>query len=721
MKLRYWILIIFSILIISILAFGPMIAKSQLESNSKEWVGRKLSIDKFKVNYFTGTITICDLKLYESDNENNFVAFDTLLIDTEPYQFAFNKVIIEEIKLIGLFTNVTANDTVFNFDDLIAFHSTPTDSINTNEIETDTIEDNDPLSIEVSNININAKSISYTDLKLDHTTELINMNITLPYLSWSTEADSEAGIEFDLADNGHFGIDFKFDPDSSDFIADISIDNLDLSKYYVYAEQALNISSLKGMFATSINVKGNLNHADQSIITGDINLDKFAIHDLEKKKLFATDNINITLGKIDNYNESYTIDSIAINKAFVNFELLKEGTNFDKLVKSSTNQDTISKTPEDTIISKESNLYYAIKSFRMNNSVVDFTDYTTPEKFEYHLSAINMSAKDINSDAEWVNTHLDMLLNNRGKMNVEFGFNPLKPMDLDVDYVLTDFLLSDINIYSEMNTGYPFNYGEMFYFSKTSIRDGIINSENNLQINDVEMGDKVKGWESIPIKFALFLLTDKNGDVKLDIPVQGDLNEPDINIKKLVWTTFKRTMIKIVSAPVDFLSGFAKVDPKDIKALEFKYQDTILNNKITKQLDQLITLENAKDGLKISMQYFNDIEKEKDQISIIESIKLFTKNTKSDYKENPDGFNNFIKLKTNKDTVILENDCRFIIGEKVIDSLYQNYSNIRITKINDYLQSKNNSTKITIEPLHKGVPKNTDSKPVFEMKYSVED
>ena len=524
-----------------------------------------------------------------------------------------------------------------------------------------------------------------------------------------------------MANNGHFGIDFKFDPNSSDFVADIEIENLDLSRYYVYAEQELNISSLQGMFDTRLNIKGNLNHADKAIVSGDIVMDKFAIHDLDKQKLFAMDNLVISLEEIDNFNESYIIDSISINNAFINFELLDKGTNFENLVRTSTNQDTISGSAVDTTITKEDNLYYAINSFRINNSVLDFTDYTTTKKLEYHLSTINMSAKDIKSDAKWVNTHLDMLLNNRGKMNVEFGFNPLKPMDLDVDYVLEDFLLSDINIYAEMNTGYPFNYGEMFYFSNTSIRDGIIKSENKLQINDVEMGDKVKGWKSIPIKFALFLLTDKNGDVKLDVPVRGNLNNPDINIKKLAWTTFKRTIIKVVSAPIDFLSGFAKIDPNDIKALEFEYQDTILSSRISHQLDQLIKLENAKEGLKISMQYFNDIEREKDQISITETGKLFYKNTHLYYDKYPADFNKFIMQRTEKDTLILESDCRLIIGERVVDSLYQNYSNIRIGKIDDYLHTKSDSTNIRIEPLHISAPKNVNSKTIFEMKYSIDE
>ncbi len=121
------------------------------------------------------------------------------------------------------------------------------------------------------------------------------------------------------------------------------------------------------------------------------------------------------------------------------------------------------------------------------------------------------------------------------------------------------------------------------------------------------------------------------------------------------------------------------------------------------------------------MQYFNDNKKEKDNISIAETGKLFYKNTHLYYDKYPADFNKFIMKRTNKDTVILENDCRVIIGERAIDSLYRNYSDIRIRKIDNYLHTKSDSTNIKIKPLHKGMPKNTNSKPVFEMKYSIEE
>ena len=714
------ILLVFVVLIIAVLAFGPMIAVNQLEKNSKEWVGRKLMIGDFSLNYFTGTVEVNGFVMYEADDTTVFVAFDTLLIDTEPYRYFSNEIVVEEVGLLGLRTYIELRDTNFNFDDLIAFYSA-SDSVGIEEEPIDTIEE-DPFVIEVSNIHLNAREISYNEVILQYETKMVNLNLIVPYISWNAEGGSHAGVEFDLADNGHFGVDLDFNPDSSDFHADIKISDLNLATYYVYAEQDLNISDLQGMFATHLLIDGNLNDVEKTIVAGGINLKDFAIFDVNKTKLIGVEQLNVGLGRIDNYNQRFIIDSVRLTKPFLDIELLKEGTNYDHLVKESEDSTIAIEVEEaDTLSTQTSDLYYAVGSFIIDDAVIEFKDHTTPRLFTYHLSEINMSAKDITSTADWVDTHLDMLLNNRGKMKVEFGFNPMKPMDMDVDYVLTNFMLSDINIYSEMNTGYPFVYGEMFYYSQTTIRDGQIVSENKLRINDVELGDKVEGWKSIPIKFALFLLKDKNGDVVLDVPVRGNLNDPDINVKKLVWTTLKKTIIKVASSPVDFLAGFAKVDPKDIKTIEFAYLDTTLSNRVTHQLDMLIKLEKAKSGLKIKMAYFNDISMEKAAISVNEIGKQFNLVNKSDYTANEESFYTYIKSKTLKDSVNIEQDCMKLLGAQKMDSIYKVYSNKRFDKINAYLHLQNDSTLIGIQPDNANSPKNVGSIPMFEMKYSVED
>jgi hypothetical protein len=60
-------------------------------------------------------------------------------------------------------------------------------------------------------------------------------------------------------------------------------------------------------------------------------------------------------------------------------------------------------------------------------------------------------------------------------------------------------------------------------------------------VKNVAVKNNRNGLFSLPLKLALFILT-KNGDVNLEIPVRGDLNDPKINIWRIVWTTFKREL-----------------------------------------------------------------------------------------------------------------------------------------------------------------------------------
>ena len=40
-------------------------------------MGRQISLDKLKLNYFTGTVSITDFKMFEPDDKEVFVSFDT--------------------------------------------------------------------------------------------------------------------------------------------------------------------------------------------------------------------------------------------------------------------------------------------------------------------------------------------------------------------------------------------------------------------------------------------------------------------------------------------------------------------------------------------------------------------------------------------------------------------------------------------------------------------
>ena len=216
---------------------------------------------------------------------------------------------------------------------------------------------------------------------------------------------------------------------------------------------------------------------------------------------------------------------------------------------------------------------------------------------------------------------------------------------------------------------------------KQTIDQGQLSSENKLVMTNVELGRKGGGLYDLPVKLALFILKDRNGVINLDVPVRGDLNDPQIRFGKLIWTTFKNLLIKVATAPYDALAGSIGADPKDLEAIEFDFLDTALTARRQHQLDLLLELEQKKAGMGIELQYFNDIKLE-------------------------------------KEIIVQESG---ITDEEAVRLYAESLTGARIRALENYLSSKNDSTVVTVTLSNPQDPKNMGTKPVFRILYSLKE
>ena len=720
MKLSIWKISIISFisLIIIILLIAPSIIKNQIEKNSKEWFVRKVEISSINVNYFTATISIEDFKYYEANDSDIFVSFDTLLINSDLIDYFSNRIKIEDFILSGLTVNTELEDSVFNFDDIIEFYAT-TDSTGNIVIE-DSLEESEPLIIDISNIRFNAKLISFDDRNVGQITELNDLNIKIPQITIGDSSNSKSDIFFWLNKETSISASIDYNIDNNDLETIIEVSNFNLASHLPYIKNELNINSFDGIISTRIDLVGNLNEIDKLIINGSILVNDFEIKDTNDKKLIGLKEIKIDISKIDLYNNSYSIDSINIYQPYIAIELhANDKTNFDYILKDvEEDVSTVESATTDTI-SEQSELQYVINSVKIEDGYIDFSDYTTPSVFNYKLSKIELKTKDIASSAEWVNTNLSMLMNGRGNMLVDFGFNPMKPMDMDIDYKMKNFALKDVNIYSVQETSYPFVNGDMYYISKTKIRNGIITSNNKLQIKGARIGDKVGGVKGVPLKLALYIITDKNGDINMDLPVKGDVNDPDYSISKLVWAAIKNVIFKIASSPYNLIAGDAGVDPENIKAIKFEYLDSNLTSKIYSQIKDLHTIEEIKPGLVITLNYYNDSEVEKELIAIDQVKTLKSTLAKNDRNIKKMSFEEFLSYKSLNDSLDIAERCISIIGKRQVDSIYFAFDNVRISKLSTEI---NNNLRSEIKVI--GLTESEDNlgmKPTFKIKYSIKE
>ena len=148
---------VLAFLIVLALILLPGIARRHVIKHSKELIGRQIQMDKLKLNYFTGLIRITDFIMFEADEKEEFVTFDTLIIKLKPFQFFVSEFVMQKFYLKGLKAKVIQSDSTFNFDDLIAFYNTDKDSV---AADTSAKE---PFHFHLSNIELKSSEFIFDD------------------------------------------------------------------------------------------------------------------------------------------------------------------------------------------------------------------------------------------------------------------------------------------------------------------------------------------------------------------------------------------------------------------------------------------------------------------------------------------------------------------------------------------------------------------------------
>lgn len=689
--------------IVIVLVFLPALVKSYAIKHSKELVGRQIDIQKLRFNYFTSTIKVYGFKMFEPNEKDVFTSFDTLIINTEPYKLISNTKSLEQFYLQGLKVNIIKKDSTYNFDDIIAFFavqdSVPADSLN-----------KDTFKYTLSNLELKHASFSIHEADIDNTTHIDDFSFFIPFIGWNQEDKSTADIKFNFKRGGYFESSFNVNPVDGEYDASLTIKDLFLDPFYKNASQYANINSLEGRVDSNLKIVGNINDPASSLVSGDVVLFDFLMTDNNNEKILASKQAICKLQELDVYKESYKIESLIVDEPYIKFQLDSISNNLFRTF--NYNPDEIASD------STASNMYYAINHLKVNNGILDYTDNLTGQPFNYHLSEIAVDTDSIFSDSNWVDVNSNMLLNNRGTLNAEVGFNPSNPLYADLDIKVENFLLSDLNIYSNYYTGHSILQGDMFYYSFSKITNGDIISENHLIIKDVSVNNEKNGLVTIPLKFAIFLLKDKNGNIDLDVPVRGDLNNPEVDVWQIVWTTIKKLIFNTTENPVKSLAKMVDADPKDLESISFVYPDTIPGEQQEKQLDLILTIENQKPGLKIDMQYAVDSLLLRQQIVDQKIADLYyQKRGKS--QEDEKELKEFVYSEIGSDSLKIEDAKVILIGEKVLDSLSISFSKSLKSSIKNYILNKSAGSNINISDIKE--PSEKIENPTFKMKYSLKE
>jgi hypothetical protein len=593
---------------------------------------------------------------------------------------------------------VIHEDTVFNFTDLLAFHAGSPERGDEDEKS----EEKEPFKYHLHDIEMTRADFRYENRNIGDTLELEDISFAIPYVGWDQDEKSEAGLRFNLERDGYLEAMINMNPVEGDFDMNLRLERLYLDGLKKLAGTYANIGDLEGVLRTRIEVLGNFNSPEQSVVAGELELSELSVSDHEMQKVLGMQSFRLKIRQADPFRKRFLVDSLVLDRPYLYFELKDSTSNLAGMLRNATKDTTLNGSGEqgqaaDTLpkpAAAADTLYYAVQSFRLQEGTIDYRDNTTGEPFDYHLSRLSIQTDSIRSSSHWISIYTDMLLNERGTLVAEAGFEPLAPSNFSLDYTITDFQLSDLNIYSRHFVGFPVLYGEMFYRGHTEVRNKELVSDNHLIMDHVELGDKRGGLMDLPLKLALYILKDRNDVIDLEIPVRGRTDDPKVSVGQIVWNTLKNLIVRTATAPYDYLAGLLGVNPDDVSSIGFGYADTTLTDHRKRQLETLLELEAVKPSLEIELVYYNDTEREKQEILMAE---------------------------TGLDSTAFAAMDSTMLAPFNPDSLLYHYETVRLNSLQDFLKQNSDSTLITVTRSNPRDPLNVGGLPRFEARYSMKD
>ena len=228
-------------------------------------------------------------------------------------------------------------------------------------------------------------------------------------------------------------------------------------------------------------------------------------------------------------------------------------------------------------------------SVAIHNFNLKFYDYTLEDPFYLDVSDMTISAGAIASTDEMADFFFSGLVNRTGTINGEVLVSREGAENMDVDFEMKGVFLTGFNPYSRHYTAHPFLDGAVTFTSTNAIEAYYLNSTNRILIEEVEVGRKspTQDGSSLPMRLAVVLLRDLDGDIDLEIPIEGPLNDPNYRFGPVIWQVIKNIFVKAASAPFRLLAGAFQVNEDDLKNIHFEQRETTLGPRQLKALNAI--------------------------------------------------------------------------------------------------------------------------------------
>jgi len=261
-----------------------------------------------------------------------------------------------------------------------------------------------------------------------------------------------------------------------------------------------------------------------------------------------------------------------------------------------------------------------IAKVTLQGGEIDFTDNYIKPHYSANLTDVGGRISDLKAaEMRSGDVELHGMWNKTEPIAITGKVNPVaQDLFVDLTVKLKDIELSPMTPYASKYLGYTIEKGKLAMDLKYLIVQKKLDAENKIFFDQLTLGDRVESPQAtkLPVKFGISLLKDRKGEIHLDVPVTGRLDDPKFSVFRIVLQVIGNLFVKAATSPFALISALTG-GGEQLEFAEFDYGSAEVKEATAKKLNTIAKALQDRPGIKLDVEGHVDMEKDREALKTL--------------------------------------------------------------------------------------------------------
>lgn len=426
-----------------------------------------------------------------------------------------------------------------------------------------------PFRWSVAGVNLSGGRVRWQDNQPEPAAEIAleQLSLTTGRISHQLAEPVSYDIQGTLASGGQLSMTGQVTPSPFTLEAAISGSGVELAAFEPYLREVANLAIADGV----LGVDGNLDlDGQQEPLTGTFS-GTAEVAELGLRLPGRSDDMvswqTLRLAPIEYnvYPARLEIGTVTLAQPMVNIVRNDQGVhNLQQIVRSSGSDgqgEAASEQQQDG--NAEPEFIFRIDQLILEQGELAYTDRTLEPAFTTSVDKLNGSVTGLsNISPQEGKASIRGRVGGVGELDFEGTIGTLGTKDVsDLQLIMQNLSLPELSPYFARYLGYRVDSGKLNLDMDYEISGTRIDASNEVLMDQLELGAAVASEQAVdaPVKLGLALLRNRNGVIEVNLPVSGDLSNPDFSIGQVVMRAFVNLLAKAAVSPFSMLGSIAEL------------------------------------------------------------------------------------------------------------------------------------------------------------------